>query len=261
MKQARLALITGATGGLGRALAAALAKRSIPLYLTATNEEALAELARELRAMTQVDYSAINLSSTPSRQHLLEMIQEKAPDLVFNNAGFGFYGECLAHPTRAHTELLTVNSIAVMEITLESARALIKKKEKGTILNISSAAAFFSFPLFATYAASKGFVNQFSSAFDREVAPQGVRVLTVCPGQIDTPFCERASKGRCSNKVKKGPSFSAEQAAEEILAYAERGGRSVRVINGVYRLILPLRHLFPRSWLAKSLARSIRTRL
>lgn len=230
----RLALVTGACSGLGLALCRLLASKNIPLFITARDPKKLSALAQEVQP--QITYVA-DLGDRKSRHGLVETIQHHAPDLIINNAGFGLYGDALLHTTFEQLEILEVNGSALLEITLEGARALKQKKKRGTILNVSSAAAFFTYPTFSVYAASKAFVNQFSQAFDAEMSPYGIRILTVCPGQIDTSFRERASKGH----PQKSDAFTmkVEDVAEMIWNQIEKG-KSLSVIDWRYRLATAL---------------------
>jgi uncharacterized protein len=182
----------------------------------------------------------------------------RVPDLVINNAGIGLYGESLSHPTFSHTGAVIINAIATMELTLESARALIANQSKGTILNVSSTAGFFSIPFFASYSASKAFVTNFSCAFAREVKSSGIRVLVCCPGQIDTPFRTRASGGRY--RKRDGHVMSAEKAAEEIF-HQILHGPAFRVIDLFYRMAMYISHFLPHSFIEKILAQSVRKRI
>lgn len=254
----RLALLTGATGGLGKALAAALAKRKIPLFLTATKEDALKELAENLKRETKVEYCTTDLSQPASRETLLTIIRKRIPDLVINNAGFGLYGECLSHSTSDQMKLLEVDAVAVMEITIEAARALAVQKTSGTILNVSSAAGFFPIPYHAAYSASKAFVNQFSCAFAREVEPLGIRILVSCPGQIDTPFRLRASGGR--DKTKTGHNISPEKAAAAILRQIDHGP-TLQTIDVFYRIMTSIARFLPRSLIEKRIAKTMKCRI
>ncbi len=253
----RLSLVTGATGGLGKALALALAKRKIPLLLTATREGSLRELADDLEQMTTVEIHVADLSSPSSREGLRRVIRERAPDLIINNAGFGLYGEALSYSTEDHAKLIEVNVTALVEITLEAARALLAEKKEGTILNISSAIAFFSVPYHASYSASKAFVNNFSSAFAREMQPHGIRVLISCPGQIDTFFRQRASRGHYTAKERHV--ISPEKAAEEILQQIDHGP-TLRIIDRFYRIAIGFNRLLPRSLVERHLGSLIRRR-
>lgn len=187
----KLALITGASCGLGRALAISLAEKGISLILVARDSDRLNQLAQELPVSTQVHIC--DLSIKESRLELIQLIHQHTPDLVINNAGLGFYGPILSHPLSRSQQMFSVNAESVMEISIESAKALKNTGRRGTIVNISSAAAFFPYPTFCVYAATKAFVNNFSQGFDEEMKPHGIRILTVCPGQIDTAFRQKAA--------------------------------------------------------------------
>jgi short-subunit dehydrogenase len=242
-----LALITGGSYGLGNALAHALAKRGVPLLLVARSEEHLKKAAKTLPPNTQLFCADLFLPS--DRKKLVALIREKEPDLIINNAGFGLYGPALAHPVSSSLEMVEVNVQALMELSLEGAKTLLLAQKKGVILNISSAAAFFPYPHFAVYAATKAFVNRFSESLDLEIKPKGVRVLSVCPGQIDTKFRIRAS-GNFPQK-KDRITMSAEMAAEKILVQMEKG-KALSIIDGRYRLAVFLGRLLPQ-WLRSSL--------
>ena len=236
-----LALVTGASSGLGKALSLALAKQNVPLILVARREDLLHALASELPPSTIVH--RCDLSNPNDRKALIQLIHEKAPDLVINNAGFGLYGLTLSQPLSELKEMVDVNIQALMEVTLEGARALQNSKRKGTILNISSAAAFFPFPTFSVYAATKAFVNCFSEGLDAELQPRGIRVLTVCPGQVDTNFRKRASKGFPQKKDKL--TMTPEKAATLILEQIKKG-RALSIIDWRYRILVALGKLLPK---------------
>lgn len=194
MIRARLALITGASSGLGQALCQALSQQKIPLLITGRDPVRLETVAQEARQFVEVIAVPLDLAERSERKKLIALIHKHVPDLVINNAGFGLYGDVLDHSTDEQLEILEVNGNALLEITLEAARALKEKRKPGTFLNISSAASFFVFPGFSVYAAAKSFVREFSQALDVELKPFGIRVLTSCPGQINTFFRNRAAK-------------------------------------------------------------------
>ncbi len=175
----KLALVTGASSGIGKALVDFLASKNIEVIGTSRTNSTF----------------PLDLSDRDQRKQLLDLITEKKPDLIINNAGFGFYGPTLSLSIDEQLKMVEVNVNALMEISIHSARTLIEAGKQGTILNISSAGAFFPFPNFNVYCASKAFVNQFSLTLDVELADQGVRVLCACPGQVATNFRSRAAKG------------------------------------------------------------------
>lgn len=139
--QAKLALVTGASSGLGEAICHALANHKIPLILVSRNEEKLKKVASKLSTSTHVHPA--DLTNADQRKELIKLIQYFQPDLVINNAGFGLYGPTLAHPLSELEEMMELNVRALMEITIESARALYRDQKKGIIVNISSIASFF----------------------------------------------------------------------------------------------------------------------
>lgn len=179
------ALITGATSGIGEALAHFLAEKGYSLILTGRNQQ-------KLNAFKTARTLCLDLAS--QRKPLIELIHTETPDLIINNAGFGLYGPTCSLSTEEQLEMVEVNLKAPMEISIESAKALLAAGKKGTILNISSAAALFSYPCFNTYASTKTYLMNFSLALDAELRHQGIRVLCACPGPVATDFRRRAAK-------------------------------------------------------------------
>lgn len=252
------ALITGGTSGLGKALATHLASQGIPLIISGRRADELAELSQTLP--THVVCETADLSYPSERKALLERIKELKPDLVINNAGFGLYGDVLDHKREEELAILELNSAALLEITIEAAKALREANKQGTILNISSAAAFFATPGFAVYAASKMFVNQFSLAFDREMAPHGIRILTACPGQIATDFRRRAASGHPQKKDDL-MTMSVEKAVKEIVWQIEKQKR-LHIFDLRYQVSTFLaRHFVPESFIGWIIQRSVKKRI
>lgn len=273
----RSSLLTGASGGLGQALAQLVAGKKIPIMLSGRDAAALTQLSAGLRKLTQVETIACDLSTAAARLPLCSWIRRQAPDLVINNAGFGLYGEALSYTESEQLQILQVNAEAVLELTLVAARALVAAGECGTIINITSAAAFHPFPAMAVYAASKAFVNEFSYSLDCELAPYGVRVLYSCPGMIDTGFRSRASASSVSvsaaavspgegekGKKKDSPPFGSMVPAEVAQAIWRQlvDGEQEKIIDWRFRWASRLgRWLLPRRWTAALLQRSIHQRV
>jgi uncharacterized protein len=251
----KLSLITGGASGLGLALAQALAKEGVELILIGRDGEKLKKAAAELPKTTQT--FSLDLSSVVEREQLIALIREKKPDLVINNAGFGLYGPALNHPTADSEEILEVNVHALMQITLEAARMMKEEKMRGTICNISSAAAFFSYPTLCVYAASKAFVNAFSEGLDQELKKEGIRVLASCPGKIDTDFRKRASKNFPSEKS--SHTMPVKTAARLILGQIKKG-KPLQIINWRYRFLVALSRFLPKKWIYKILDNSLKGR-
>lgn len=254
-----LALITGASSGIGESLAKLLASKGIHLILCGRNEERLKKLASELSVHGSVTSLIADLSEEAGRKKIVSMIHEKAPDLVINNAGYGFYGEALAAETKEMLKLMEVNGMAVLELSLEAARTLISREKKGVILNVSSAAAFQIFPYFAVYAASKAFVNSFTESFDEEVREYGVRVLAACPGMVATNF--RVHAGETEKEERSTNVMSSAFAAEHIWDQIEKR-KKIYIFNWPYRAMTFLtQHLLPKWLVAAILPKTILKRL
>lgn len=244
----QLALITGASSGIGAELAKQLALKGIPLLLTGRDKHKLEELAATLSAPAML--LPLDLTQRSDRNKLISAIREYVPDLIINNAGFGLYGNALSNSVSEQLQMITLNIEALTEISLISAKVLVDRKGKGTIVNISSVAAFIPIPCFAIYAASKTFVNHFSEALDLELSQSGVRILTMCPGQVDTSFRIRASKGQ--SKEKSPASIPVEKAVKIILSKIASQKR-VAVIYWSNQIKIALMHCIPKSWIMSSL--------
>lgn len=253
----RLALVTGATSGLGRELCGLFARKGIGLMISGRNNRELQHLKESLSPAVAVHAYPADLSTLEGRRILTGALHEHAPDLVINNAGFGLYGEALTYPTEEQAAILEVNGRAVLELSLEAARTMISHGQKGVVLNVSSAAAFQIFPSMAVYAASKAFVNHFSQALDFEVKPHGVRILAVCPGMIATDFQRRA--GGEGDPLKTGvmlPSFVAGQIWRQIIR-----SKPLMIVDWRYRLLTLLSSLMPKSLTAAFEKRIIDSRI
>lgn len=250
-----LALVTGATSGIGLSICRLLAAKKIPLIITGRDTARLGELVGDLSSFVSVTAIAADLGNEEGRKKIAETIRENTPDLVINNAGFGQYGEAIENPT-AQLQMVEVNIKAVLELTMEATKVLKEQKKGGVILNVSSVAGFMVIPLSSTYAASKAFVTTFSESLDFELSCYGIRVLVSCPGVVATNFRERAG-GIVPSSEKQ---MSSEFAAQEIWNQIERKQR-VRVFDWKMRVALFfIKYLIPTSWIARRMYQGIKTR-
>jgi hypothetical protein len=254
----QLALITGATSGIGKALCYLFARQGIDLIITGRTMCHLMHLKEELGPKVGVQVVACDLEKREERARLIEVIHEKCPDLVINNAGFGLYGEALTYSTSEQMSMLDVNGKAVLELTLESARTLISKNKPGLILNMSSAAAFQIFPTLAVYASVKAFVSHFSQSLDFEFRAYGVRVLTACPGMVDTPFQAKASGNAV---LKKEPATMSAEKVAELIWRQIKSQTPLVIMDWKYRFLTALSKLIPKNWLATMLSKNILARI
>lgn len=254
----QLAYVSGATSGIGTALARLLAKKGISLLLTGRDSARLEALVSELQSLVPVKSFTADFAQESGRRKAAAEIRKHVPDLVVNNAGFGLYGLAVNYPVEKQMEVVQVDASAVFEMTLEAALALKGQGKKGVILNVSSAAAFQVFPYFAAYAASKAFVNSVSESLDFELRDHGIRVLTTCPGQVSTRFSERAS-GK-SLYVNEGfLVMDGEEAAEAIYKQIQSGTR-LNVFNWKYKVLSFFSRLLPASLSAALVKRVVARR-
>ena len=244
-----LAFISGATSGLGKELAYRLAKKKIPLFLTARKEEELLLLQEELSSFTQVQICPADLTVPLEIENLLEQISLYTPDLVFHAAGLGLYGNCLAFPLNKQRAMIQVNIDAAFQITYTAAKALRKIGKKGTIIQIGSMAAHFIYPRFALYAASKRCIEDLCLSLDEELKCFGIRVLVAVPGRFVSPFMEKSHRVISENSWSMIP---LEKVATLILRQAEKQKKRM-VIDFRYKLLYALSLLIPKTVLSKYL--------
>ncbi len=252
-----LALITGATSGIGEALARRLASAGVPLLLTGRNSEKLELLQRELSRLTTIHTFPADLSTPEGRATVVRRIQKDLPDLLVLNAGLGFYGDTISLTTKQQQEQLDVDLIAPTEQLLSAARALSDAKRPGTILLVASALAFLPCPGLALYAAAKSHMLHLGQALDLELAPLGIRVLVCCPGQVATNFSSRATQKQGRQHGHKIPaSYAAERIWKQI---QEKKG--VDLFDTRYALFVRLAKLLPLRWVMNALHSSIKARI
>ncbi|MFJ9110024.1 SDR family NAD(P)-dependent oxidoreductase [Streptomyces sp. NPDC102283] len=187
------ALITGASSGLGAEFAAQLAARGHDLVLVARSEGRLTALAERLAAQHGIRAHVLvqDLAEPEAAQRIADSLAARSlsVDLLVNNAGFGTCGrfEDIA-ADRDHDQLM-VNVVALVGLTHALLPAMLRHGT-GAVVNVASTAGFQPSPYFAVYSAAKGFVLNFGLALRQEYRGRGIRVLTLCPGPVDTPFFE-----------------------------------------------------------------------
>lgn len=186
------ALITGASSGIGRDIARALAAQGVDLILTARRTERLEELSRELPVLVTV--IPCDLSQEAECRALYEKVRPMNIDILVNNAGFGLFGAFAENDLERELSMLDVNVRAVHILTKLFLRDMIKK-DSGYLLNVASSAAFLPGPLLAAYYATKAYVLRLSEAIDEELRRKGSRVSVsvLCPGPVRTEFDQTAN--------------------------------------------------------------------
>lgn len=218
------ALITGASRGIGLAIADELARRKFDLLLVARSAPLLQQEAARLAQAhgVQTDFLAIDLAEPGAAQAVFDWSQQKGSvQMLVNNAGYGLSGPFESHSLADHTDMLAVNTLALVQLCHLFLPGL-RQQPRAYILNIGSSAAYQAIPRLSLYAASKSLVLQFSRGLHHELSGTAVSVTCVCPGATDTNFVDRAQigeKGRkAARQVNMTPAEVARQAVEATLA-------------------------------------------
>lgn len=192
------ALVTGASSGIGRELAALLAADGHDLVLVARDKERLEQVRSVLEARhgIHVEVFPIDLSKAdaPRRLHGFTRSRGLVIDTLVNNAGFAEWTGFLGADWNRQHEMMELNMVALAELTYLYGRDM-RNAGRGRILNIASVASMMSGPWMATYFATKAFVRSLSEAVAHELRGTGVSVTCVCPGPTSTGFAKAASMG------------------------------------------------------------------
>ena len=189
----RVALVTGASAGLGIEFARQLSKRGYRLVLAARRKERLDALAKELGNARAV---AVDLSKSNAAARLMADVEANGEtvDLLVNNAGFGLIGRFAGLDAKRERQMIDLNVGALTDLCRAVAPAMIERGS-GAILNVASTAAFQPGPKMAVYFATKAFVLSLSEALHEELKPHGIRVSCLCPGPTRTEFGDVAGFG------------------------------------------------------------------
>jgi short-subunit dehydrogenase len=226
--QEKVAVITGASSGIGAETAKKMAEEGLQVVLVARREDRLAGLASEIRvAGGKADVVAGDLAQESQRKRIHDQVlaDYARADVLVNNAGFGWYGYYADMPWPTALEMIQVNNAAVAHMTslfLPEMRA----RNAGHIINVSSIAGGIPSQGVALYSATKSFLDAFTTALHREMRGTKVHVSVVRPGPVRTGFFESAAKRLSGRRV---PSerfgISAQRVAERIWGLLQRPRR------------------------------------
>lgn len=249
----RSALITGASSGIGAAFARAL-PRATALLLTGRDRDRLNLLAQELGLNGRPVRTVIaDLATAEGRRAVIGAAEIARIDLLVNNAGLGRLGRVIDNPEEREAEMVQVNIAAPVELTRGLLPGMLRwAGEAGGrcgIINVASAAAFAPLPTFATYAASKTFLLNYTEALAEEMASEPVDILALCPGATETRFFERAG---ASFGAQGRPAMSSMHDAARVAAEALRhlGHARVHVVGPTNYLASLAMRLLPRRFVA-----------
>ena len=213
MKELRVALITGASSGIGVAFAHALTKQEMDLILVARSEDKLQLLAKQLAELysrrVEVVTADLSLAGAATKVYAATQALGMPVDLLVNNAGFGTFGAFYKQDAARERQEILLNAAAVVDMSHAFLPSMVERK-RGGILNVASLAAFQPLPYMAVYAATKAFVLSFSEALRNEVRKKGVTVTALCPGPVDTPFFEATGNQQLRGTVPKATMMTAD---------------------------------------------------
>lgn len=246
-----ITVITGASAGIGVALAHVFSRHGHELALVARREDRLQELADEIATTgaRRPIVIACDLSAPYAAQQIGDALasQGAEPQFVVNNAGFGLVGLATARDRDEQLQMIDLNVRVLTELSLAFVDSL--ARHRGGVLNVGSIAGFLPGPGMAVYYATKAYVLSFTEALHSELAPRGIKVAVLCPGPVPTEFAARAGiSGRSM-----APSLltkSADYVAEAGYRGLMEGHRTI-VPGFVNNLVTVLIRIFPRRLLLK----------
>jgi short-subunit dehydrogenase len=211
------ALVTGASKGIGCAIAIELASRKLNVLLVARREDLLAKLAAEIRKTygVECDYLSVDLSRLEAAENIFNWCNEKnyTVNILVNNSGYGISGSFEKSTLQQQIEMVNVIVLSTLKLTHLFLPHL-KKQPKAYILNIGSSSAYQAVPYLATYAAAKTFIVSFTRALKYELKNSNVMVTVVNPGVTETDFAIRANVPQKGLKTAEKVSILPEQVAK-----------------------------------------------
>jgi short-subunit dehydrogenase len=257
MTRPAYALVTGASKGLGKYFARALAARRQNVVLAARSAERLEALAAELRDSQGVlaETVACDLAAPGAGTGLARSLRERELpiELLVNNAGFGLRGEFLSLTLESQLEMTRLHNSTVVELCFGLLPEMIERG-RGGVINVSSMAGFQPIPYAALYSATKSFLTTFSMALREELRQKGcgVRVVTLCPGRLRADPEE--SEGQEQRSKVPGGEHAHEEVVAEALKKLDEGGGLV-IPGRVNRLMLAGQRLIPPNAVPKIVAK------
>lgn len=226
----KVALITGASSGIGEAFARRLASEGHNLVLVARSKGRLFSLSDELMAKygVTVHFIAKDLTEPGNEEQIFQETERLGleVDWLVNNAGFGSMGDFVDLPLDKELEMIDLN-ISVLVAMTHRYLPQMRARQSGTVINVSSAAGFQPIPFMATYAATKTFVTAFTEAIAEENRPFGINILALCPGSTKTNFFN-------ASNIERPTRIKGQQTVEEVVDTAMKAVRSKRtkIISG-----------------------------
>lgn len=257
------ALVTGASSGIGAAIATQLAQRGHHVILVARREARLRELSAEIERShgTRATPLACDLADPEARSALPARVAELGldVDVLINNAGFGTAGLFVDQDVDREVAQLRILCEAVVDLTGRFAPAMAERR-RGAILTLASSSGFQPIPNTVGYAAAKAWAVFFSEGLHQELKHQGVAVTAACPGPVKTEFFEVSGPHPVEAFFPKFVHISAERCAKDALAALDRNKRLIVPGPRPLRLFMHLNRWAPHPILLPFLDRTFRVR-
>jgi len=239
-----VALVTGASSGIGLEITKILASQNYDLVICARREKELQDLAEEITRHYKVDCKVIVADLTTEEGVDLLIKDSGVIDILVNNAGFGILGDHLDMQLGRQLEMIELNIHALTRLSHVFGNLMVKKG-KGRIMNVASIASYISGPSFAVYCATKAYVLSYSRALHKELKNKGVTVTALCPGYVTTGFQEVA--GMELSRMEKLTAVPVKKVAEIAVKSMHKGKREV--MPGIVNKPLPLVTKITPMWL------------
>jgi len=219
------ALITGASKGIGKAIAEELAARKYDLLLVARSTDLLQQVSTEMinKYKVKVDFLSIDLSSSNAAQQVFDWCNKKnySINVLVNNAGYGLSGLFEKYKLEENKNMMQVNMLVPVQLC-QLFLPMLEQQKKSYILNIASSAAYQAVPYLSVYAATKSFILSYSRGLRQELKKKNISVTVISPGATDTDFVVRAKIGekglKAANKVNMTPDAVAKIAVNSLFA-------------------------------------------
>jgi short-subunit dehydrogenase len=252
-------VVTGASSGIGRALARAAARDGGILLLIGRDQQALDALAAELNSSAQAHAFAVDLAERDAGLKIENKLSEIGAycDVLINSAGIGVFGAAAETSRNEHLKLVDVNIRALTEMTLRFLPGMVTRR-RGGVLNVASITGYAPGPNMSTYFASKAYVRSFTAALATEMAGSGVTVTCFCPGVVRTAFFERCAAGG-TYMVKLAPRANAPETAA-VGWRGFRAGKRLVIPRLINRVIVSGAIMLPRAVVIRIVAGLLKLR-